>query len=104
MITTADGTAWYLKDSTLRTVDAARRGAVQFWVRSEPTSQSAWRWSVRVYLDCATKQYVPSIVAASDVTGKLLQFTTKGWAPQNWVNQDPTGLIATVSKRVCPSS
>jgi hypothetical protein len=105
IIKTADGTAWYLQDSSLRPLDLGRPNVVQFWIRSDnPPTQAMRQWHVRVYLDCASKWYVKSLVAGYDANGGLAQFTTKGWAPQNWRGDDATGVIAAVAKTVCRAS
>jgi hypothetical protein len=102
IITATDGTVWYLQDSTVMPLDLGAPGLYQFWVRSDnPAASTVRHWSIRMYLHCPSKSYVPSVIAGYDKDNKLVRFTTQGWAQKNWVTSDPVGLIAAASKTVC---
>jgi hypothetical protein len=104
LITTADGTVWYLEDSSVMPLQLAQPGAIQFWLKSDnPAGQTVRHWGVRIYLYCPTRHHVASVVVGSDEAGKVLQFSTKGWAPANWTKPDSTGVIAAAAAKVCPT-
>src|SRR5690349_14032364 len=72
IIKTADGTIWYLEDSSVRPLDGSRPGALQFWLKSEnPPTQNIRQWGIRIYLDCATRNYIKSLVVGTDANGRV---------------------------------
>jgi hypothetical protein len=104
LITTADGTIWYLEDSSVMPLNLGRPGTVQFWLKSDnPAGQVVRHWGVRIYLYCPTRHHVASVVSGSDAAGKVIRFTTTGWAPANWTKEDSNGVIAAAAAKACPT-
>ena len=102
--TTADGTMWYLEDSSVMPLKLGQPGAIQFWLKSDnPAGQTVRHWGVRIYLYCPTRHHVAAVVAGSDADGKVIRFSTTGWAPENWTKPDSTGVIAAAAAKVCPT-
>jgi len=103
ILTTGDGSVWYLKDSTVKRLVVEGRPVLQFFIHSDnPPSSSVRHWAARIYLDCPSQWFVRSIVAGYDANDKVTTFTTKGWARANWEQSDASGVVAAAAKAVCP--
>ena len=98
----ANGTTYYFKNDSVRPLDfAPRPRAIQFWVRIDnPPGQAIRQWTMRIYLDCATTEYLSSYVIGTDANGKVLQSSIWGAAQKTWTAGDPT--VAAFAKAACP--
>ena len=105
ILKSADGSVWYLEDSTVKPFTLNGGTVYAFFVRSDSAPSLAVRhWSARIYLHCPTKWFVRSIVAGYDANDNITSFATKGWARTNWEKSDPSGVVAAAAKIVCPAS